>query len=159
MINCNQHFKIAPETEKSWKNWTDASDTDDTDSAEDDAHDAPNFTDNDFGLTESKNLNSNRKNQINILKTPTTPKRTIKNIIDALDGDSKIAVDDAATDSLNTADNDAGSIDSRNTHIYWETVIMPPIMLMMMLPPTGILTSPYLSYIPNLNIKLTPGQW
>ena len=50
---------------------------------------------------------------------PTTPKNPFKNIIDALGGDSKIAADNDDDDAPNTADDDAGSIDSKNPHIHW----------------------------------------
>ena len=44
-------------------------------------------------------------------------------------------------------------------HIHLETTIMPlMLMMMMMLTPQIMLPPLTLSYIPNLNIKLTPGQ-
>ena len=46
----------------------------------------------------------------------------------------------------------------KNPHIYLETVIMSTMLLMMMLHYPMILPPPTLSYILNLNVKLTPGQ-
>ena len=95
---------------------TDCPDPDDPDSADNYSADAPNGTDNDDVSTDSKNSNINLENAIPPPKTPT--KHPFKNISDAPNGDSKIAADDDAADAPNTADNDAGSTDSKNTHIY-----------------------------------------
>ena len=46
----------------------------------------------------------------------------------------------------------------KHIHIHLETSIMPPIMMMVMLTTPMMLPPPTLSYIPNLNVKLTPGR-
>ena len=43
-------------------------------------------------------------------------------------------------------------------HINLETAIIPPMLLLAMFPPPTMLSPPTLSQIPNLNVKLTPGQ-
>ena len=51
-------------------------------------------------------------NAINISKTPTTPKKSFKNITDTSDGDAKISADYNADDTPNT-DDDVVSTDSK----------------------------------------------
>ena len=52
------------------------------------------------------------------LKNIHNTKKTFKNITDAPDGDYKIAADNNAAYSCNTADNDGGSTESKNPHIH-----------------------------------------
>ena len=86
----------------------------------------------------------NWENAINILKRPKHQK-THQNITDALDGDAKIDDDDDAADAPNNSDNDDGSADSKNSHIHWETSIMPLMLMIMMLTPPMMLPPPTLS--------------
>ena len=45
----------------------------------------------------------------------TTPKKSLKKITDAPDGDAKIVADDNSADAPNTSDDDAGSTDSQTS--------------------------------------------
>ena len=54
LINCNQYFKIAPDTKKPRKILIDAPDTDETDVADEDYADSPNATDNYSVFIDSK---------------------------------------------------------------------------------------------------------
>ena len=58
------------------------------------------------------------RNAINISKIPTIPKKYLKNITDAPDSDAKIAAENDSADAPNTADDDAGSTESKNSHIH-----------------------------------------
>ena len=64
---------------------------------------------------------------------------------DAPNGDAKIAAHDDDADSPNTTDNDYGSTNSKNIYIHWETAIVSPVLLLMMLPPPMMLPLPTLS--------------
>ena len=86
-------------------------------------------------------------------------KKMIKNITDAPDGDSKIDANDYAADAPNNVDDYAGSTYSRiyphslrNHNNYPDAADNDSAS-------PKILNPLNLSYIPNLNAELNPGQW
>ena len=93
----------------------DAPDTFNPDAANDDADDSPNVTGDYYGSTVSKKLQHPLKNAINISKIPTTPKTIKKTSLIIPDSDSKVDADDYSANDPNTAYNDAGSTDSKES--------------------------------------------